>query len=84
MSQWLKEHKNLWWWVDDVTRLNKEAILEGVMNYGTWDDFLYLKKEWGLLEIRQLFHYMTKEKRRTNLRKEPSALYTNYLIKYAP
>jgi len=83
MDEWLKEHRGLWWWVGDVTQLNKEAILEGVINYGTWDDFLHLKRQWGLKEIKQLFYYMTKEKRRTNLRKAPSVLYGNYLIKYA-
>ncbi|MEK7163853.1 MAG: hypothetical protein AAB768_01775 [Patescibacteria group bacterium] len=83
MDKWLKEHKSLWWWVGDVTQLNKEAILEGVINFGTWDDFLYLKKQWGLGEVKRLFNYMTKEKKRVNLRKEPIALYANYLTKYA-
>ena len=53
MDEWLKEHRGLWWWVGDVTQLNKEAILEGVINYGTWDDFLHLKRQWGLKEIKQ-------------------------------
>ncbi|HBC45193.1 MAG: hypothetical protein UX08_C0003G0027 [Candidatus Collierbacteria bacterium GW2011_GWB1_45_35] len=83
MDEWLKERKGYWWWVQDVTQLDKEAILEGIMNYGTWNDFLYLKKQWGLPIIKELFYYMTVEKKRVNLRKEPIALYTNYLTKYA-
>jgi hypothetical protein len=83
MDKWLKERKGYWWWVKDVTKLDKEAILEGVMNFGRWGEFLYLKKEWGLSDISKLFLYMTKEKRRVNLRPEKVALFTNYLRKYA-
>jgi len=83
MDEWLKERKGYWWWVQDVTQLDKEAILEGIMNYGRWQDFLYLKRRWGFAEIQQLFQYMTKEKRRVNLRPEKVALFGNYLEKYA-
>lgn len=83
MDEWLKERRGYWWWVQDVTRLDKEAILEGVMNYGRWQDFLYLKRSWGFGEIQQLFQYMTKKKRRVNLRPEKVALFGNYLEKYA-
>lgn len=72
-----------WWWVKDVTQLDQEAILEGVMNYGTWGEFLHLKNEWGKDEIRKLFNYMVFGKRVSNLRKPVIALYTNYLKKYA-
>jgi len=72
-----------WWWVPDVTQLDEEAILEGVMNYGRWSDFLYLKKHWGVVEINKLYQYMTKIKKRVNLRPEKIALFNNYLAKYA-
>lgn len=81
--KWLVERKYIWWWVSDVTKLDDEAILEGVMNYGRWKDFLDLKKKMGLVRIDELYHYMTKVKRRVNLRPEKAALFGNYLARYA-
>lgn len=81
-AEWLRERKSLWWWVPDVTKLDDEAILEGVMNYGRWRDFLFLKKELGLKRISELFQYMTQVKRRVNLRSEKIALFGNYLERY--
>lgn len=83
MDEWLKQRRMYWWWVKDVTQLDQEAILEGVMNYGRWQDFLDLKKEWGLEVINERFNYMTKIKSRVNLRPEKIALFNNYLRKYA-
>lgn len=51
LTTWLDEHRTLWWWVADVTKLSDESILEGVMNYGDWKDFLNLKKIFGLKEL---------------------------------
>ena len=84
MNEWLEKNKHLWWWVPDVKKLDEEAIVEGVMNYGRWKDFLFLKEQFGLEKINNLFHYMTKEKKRINLRPEKIALFTNYLDRYAP
>lgn len=72
-----------WWWVPDVTKLDKEAILEGIMNYGTWGEFLYLKRVWGMKVVKDLFYYMVYGKRVSNLRKPVVELYSNYLKKYA-
>jgi len=81
-EKWLLNRRSLWWWVSDVTKLDDEAILEGVMNYGRWKDFLFLKKELGLKRIGELFYYMTQVKRRVNLRPEKIALFDNYLERY--
>ncbi|MBU1322775.1 hypothetical protein KKE48_05250 [Patescibacteria group bacterium] len=81
-SDWLDKHKTLWWWVADVAKLSDESILEGVMNYGDWTDFLQLKKWWGLPKIRQLFEKMTSQ-RRINLRPPARTLFNDYLIAHA-
>ncbi len=82
MRDWLKGRKHLWWWVSDVEQLDDEAILEGVMNYGRWRDFLFLKNNMSLRKIDRLFKYMTQEKKRVNLRPEKIALFGNYLKRY--
>lgn len=83
IKAWLEERKNLWWWVGDVAKLDDEAILEGVLNYGRWQDFLDLQKIFSIQDMAQLFDYMTKQKKRVNLRPEKQALFTNYFNKYA-
>jgi len=83
MDEWLKQRKSYWWWVKDVTKLERESVLEAIMNYGTWGEFLYLKKRWGRTQVEQLFDKMTKNRTRINLRKAPIALYSNYFAKYA-
>lgn len=82
LARWLDEHRGLWWWVADVTKLSDESILEGVMNYGDWKDFLQLKQWWGLDKIRLLFGKMTTQ-RRVNLRPPVRALFNDYLICHA-
>lgn len=82
MQDWLRQHQYLWWWVADVTKISDASILEGVMNYGDWQDFLYLKKKWGLDKIKGLFMAMTNQ-RRMNLRLPAQALFQNYLTCHA-
>lgn len=82
LPSWLKRHRGLWWWVADVTKLSDESILEGVMNYGDWKDFLQLKQWWGLTKIRQLFKRMTTQ-RRVNLRPPARVLFNDYLTCHA-
>lgn len=79
---WLQERKSLWWGVEDVTQLSDKAILEGVMNYGQWQDFLILKQVWGLKKIKKHFLEMTTA-RRCNLRLPTKFLFTQYLQKHA-
>lgn len=82
LLDWLEERKAFWWWVEDVKKLDERAILEGVMNYGRWQDFLYIKDEFGLEKVNQLFKKMLQMKR-VNLRPEKKALFENYLKHYA-
>lgn len=83
MHDWLQKNKMWWWWVPDVTKLDEEAIVEGTLNYGYWHDFLYLKEKMGLTRLNQLFTYMTKEKKRVNIRPRRRALFTHYFARYA-
>ena len=79
---WLKQHKMFWWWVPDVTKLSEDSILEGVMSYGDWEDFLKLKKWWGMKKIKGVFKQIISRKR-VNLRPATRNLFANYLSAYA-
>ncbi len=81
-SNWLQERRSLWWWVTDVTQIDDKSVLEGVMNYGRWQDFLDLRKTWGLKKINLLYQEMIKLKR-CNLRPPVRVLYGKYLAKHA-
>ncbi len=82
LENWLEKRKALWWWVKDVKQLDEESILEGVMNYGRWHDFLDLKTRWGLKKIVNLYQEMVNRKR-CNLRPPARVLFGKYLEKHA-
>lgn len=82
LTTWLEDREALWWWVADVTKLDDRSILEGVMNYGQWEDFLELKRRWGLTKIKNLYQEMT-QARRCNLRPPARVLYNKYLARHA-
>ncbi len=82
-SKWLVDKKHYWWWVPDVTQLDDEAVMEGILNYGRWREFLELKQMLGMPRLRELFYYMTKVKTRVNLRPEKIALYGHYIQRHA-
>jgi len=77
-AKWLKERHGLWWSTSQLDKLSDEVILEAVMNYGQWEDFLDLKQWWGLKKIKQLFEQMM-SKRRVNLRQPVQVLFHDYL-----
>lgn len=80
--QWLKKRRSLWWSTNQLDKLSDEAILEGVMNWGEWQDFLDLKQNWGLTKIKQLFTTMVNQ-RRVNLRPPVQTLFYDYLTAHA-
>ena len=77
--KWLEDKKHYWWWVPDVSKLDDEAVVEGILNYGRWREFKELKSMLGMKRLEEIFHYMTKVKTRVNLRPEKIALYNHYI-----
>ncbi len=82
-ARWLVARKHYWWWVPDITKLDEEAIVEGVLNYGRWNEFLELKEMLGIKRMSELFYYMSKTKNRVNLRPEKIVLFDHYFAKHA-
>jgi len=67
----------LFWSTKNYNMLSPEVILENVLSFGNWDDFLFLLKIFGLKDCFNIFTSLT-SKKRTNLR--PQTI--NYFEKY--
>ncbi|MDZ7761493.1 MAG: hypothetical protein U5L00_14720 [Desulfovermiculus sp.] len=53
----------LFWSVGDKTQLGEHAVIEAVLKYGDFDDFLLLKQELGLDTVAQTFDQLMRSKR---------------------
>jgi len=70
------------WYTKNYDDLSEKSILEAVLNYGDWEDFLFLKKTLGLERIYNLFNEM-RAQRRVNLRPQVVNYFSKYFAKYA-
>ncbi len=59
----VKKKPFLFWSVGDTTKLGERAVIETVLKYGDFDDFLVLKQELGLNTIAQTFSQLLKFRR---------------------
>ena len=57
-------------------------MLEHILNYGDWDEYLLAEKSLGINKANRLFKKM-KNQKRVNLRPETVNFFTNYFAKYA-
>jgi hypothetical protein len=55
--------KTLFWYVKDVSSLSEEAILEGVLKYGNWKDFLNILEILGFYRFKEIFFKQISHKR---------------------
>ena len=70
------------WYTKDYDALNEEAVVEAVLNYGNWDDFLQLKEVLGLKNVAEIFHSHA-SRPRTNYREEVRQYFDLYFAKHA-
>ena len=54
-AQHLIQRKHLIWYTKDYDKLNDEAIVEAVLNYGDWDDVQELLKIMGIKRVAEVF-----------------------------
>lgn len=80
--KFLKSRAGLWWWVKDATKLSDEALLEGVLNYGEWDDVLTVFKILGIKKAAAIFKKQTAGKR-VNYRPKTLNYFKLYFKQYA-
>lgn len=78
----VKKNKNIFWSTKNYEGLSKEAIIEGVFNYGDMNEVKELISILGIEEVSEIFKEQA-NKSRTNYRPEIKNYFTLYLQKYA-
>ena len=82
VRKYVQSKPYLIWGSTNYTDLSPQSIVENVLNYGNWDDFLYIKETLGTQETNKLFEEIT-YKKRVNLRPQTVNYFTKYFKKYA-
>lgn len=82
LQKLFRQKPYLAWYIADKEKLSEASMLEHILNYGTWEDYLKAERALGLSKINSLFHELS-IKRRVNLRPQTVNYFTNYLRKYA-
>ena len=82
IQQFIKKRKCLVWYVKDPAKLDNEAIVEAVLNYGDWDDVQGMIKIMGIKKVAKIFMKKSKEKR-CNYHRKTKNYFNLYFNKYA-
>lgn len=78
----IKKQPWLIWSTRNFAKLDAAAITEAILSYGDWQDFLNLKKIFGLKQLKAIFRELT-NKKRVNLRSSTVNLFNLYFQHYA-
>ncbi|MBU4030627.1 hypothetical protein KJ756_00430 [Patescibacteria group bacterium] len=82
IQRFIKKRKYLVWYVKDPGKLDNEAIVEAVLNYGDWDDVQEMIKILGIKEVAKIFREKYKQKR-CNYHPKTKNYFNLYFNKYA-
>lgn len=82
LSEMLQKKPYLTWYLADTSRLSEKSILEHILNYGDWDDYVLTERTLGIQKTKQLFEEMCSSNR-VNLRKKTIAYFSRYYTAYA-
>ena len=82
LSTLLETKPYLWWYLKQKQTLSEKSILEHILNYGDWDDYLLVEQTFGLQKTKILFTEI-KKNRRVNLRNRTIQYFEKYFQKYA-
>ena len=84
IKEFIKTRRYLVWYVKDVTKLNNEAIVEAVLNYGNWDDVQRLIKILGIKKMARIFRTQTSPGRmRINYHPKTAHFFKLYFNRHA-
>jgi hypothetical protein len=81
LQRFALEHKMFWWWVNDVTKLSEEAIVEGTLTYGNMNDKKKLLNLIGKQAFISQFEILRKSRRVQNLEPRTISYWSHYLAK---
>ncbi|MBU2218966.1 hypothetical protein KJ750_01620 [Patescibacteria group bacterium] len=82
IQKFIKQRPYLVWYVKDPSRLNDEAIVEHVLNYGNWEDVRKMIDILGVKKTAKIFFKQVKQKR-CNYHKKTKNYFTLYFNKHA-
>ncbi|OGF70169.1 hypothetical protein A3H65_02340 [Candidatus Giovannonibacteria bacterium RIFCSPLOWO2_02_FULL_45_14] len=63
LNNFIKKRRHLIWYVEDFDCLSEEAIVEGVLNYGDFDDVKELISILGIKRVSTIFRKQLRHKR---------------------
>jgi len=82
IGDFVKKRKHLFWSTKNYDGLSKEAVVEGVLNYGDMNDVRELIALLGIQEVAKIFRENT-NRARINYRPEVVNYFQLYFQKYA-
>lgn len=82
LQEFIKNKPYLIWYTKNYDNLSEKAIVESILNYGNWEDYLYLENILGIKEVGAIFNEISKQKR-VNLRPQTVNYFSNYFKAYA-
>lgn len=82
ISDFVRKRKYLFWSTRNYDGLSKEAVVEGVLNYGDMNDVRELISLLGIKEVSKIFHEQI-NRPRINYRPEVKNYFKLYFQKYA-
>lgn len=82
IHDFIKKRKYLIWYVKDYDKLDNEAIVEAVLNYGDWDDVQEMIKILGIKKVARIFNKQISYKR-INYDDKVKNYFKLYFNKYA-
>jgi hypothetical protein len=77
-----KNKPYLAWYLKDTASLSEKSLLEHILNYGNWEDYLLTEQTLGIKKAKQLFIAL-KNNNRVNLRDKTINYFEKYYQKYA-
>jgi len=81
-QNYIKTKPYLIWSTSNYENLSPQSIAEHIINYGDWDDFIYIRDLFGTKEVALFFKNIV-NKKRVNLSPRTTNYFTNYFAKYA-
>ena len=85
IGNFVKKRKYLFWSTKNYDNLSPEVVVEGVLNYGNWDDVQELIKILGMEKVATIFRLKSIPDKygRQNYRPEIKYYFNLYFNKYA-
>jgi len=82
IREFIKNKPYILWYSKNYDGLSRESILESILNYGNWNDYLFIENVLGIKKVNSVFSHL-KSQKRINLRPQTINYFSNYFQKYA-